>query len=262
MICDVGVVIPTFNRLNETVRAVESVKSQTLTPKRILVIDDGSETEISDKLKNYMKDLGVEFMSVGPYRHPGIVRNYGISNLDTEWVAFLDSDDVWLPHKLEKQMKMAEDSKCQAICSNAFINNVDSNTKYFRKYKHTEISLRQLLKSNQIINSSAVVKRKLLRDIGGIASSYMTRGSEDYASWLRVSVFENWKYDSEPLLVYFDNSSDSLRSSNEFEQKYIQYCGILDFQSWLESKSLTNKMLVRSYLKFLPFLVNCSRKFI
>ena len=262
MICDVGVVVPTFNRFNETVRAVESVKSQTLAPKRILVIDDGSEKEISEKLKNYMRDLEVEFLSVGPHRHPGIVRNYGISNLDTEWVAFLDSDDVWLPHKLEKQMMLAENSKCQAMCSNAFVNNVESNIEYFKETGPSEISLRKLLKSNQIINSSAVVKRKLLQEIGGIASSYMTRGSEDYASWLRVSVFENWKYDSEPLLVYFDNSLDSLRSSNEFEQKYIQYCGILDFQSWLESKSLTNKLLVASYLKFLPFLVNFSRKFI
>jgi hypothetical protein len=94
------VIIPTFNRAQFVGEAIRSALEQTLPPAEIIVIDDGS----SDKTEEVVR--GIE----GPIRYirqnnagPSAARNCGILACDTDWVAFLDSDDLWLPAYLEKQ---------------------------------------------------------------------------------------------------------------------------------------------------------------
>jgi chromosome segregation ATPase len=87
-----------------------------------------------------------------------------------------------------------------------------------------------------VINSSAVVDRILLERVGNVASSYSSRGAEDFATWLRISTFTDWLYLPEPLVVYTADSPDSLRKSNEFSQKnMVQRMQISDLTTKLSS---------------------------
>jgi glycosyltransferase involved in cell wall biosynthesis len=260
MNADVGVVIPSFNRPIETKRAVESVLRQTVLPRQIVVVDDGSNSENVRILSDLLEELKVELIFMPASRHPGIARNYGIARLSTKWVAFLDSDDVWVPEKLETQINGMEASKADASCTNAYVNYIDSDALYLPKFKSKWLNTKLLLNDNRVINSSVVVDRILLERVGNVASSYSSRGAEDFATWLRISTITDWLYLSEPLVVYTADSPDSLRKSNEFSQNYLHVSGILDFQSWLESRGESRGKLIRLYLKFLSPLVQKSRK--
>lgn len=260
MYADVGVVIPSFNRPIETERAVASVLNQTVLPRQIVVVDDGSDSENVRILSGYLENLEVELILIPPSRHPGIARNSGISKLSTKWVAFLDSDDVWLPEKLEVQINEMTASNSAASCTNAYVNFINSESLYLPKLKTKWLQTKMLLRGNLVINSSVVVERLLLESVGNVASSYSSRGAEDFATWLRISTFTDWLYLPEPLVVYADDSPDSLRKSNEFSQNYLHISGILDFQSWLESRGESRGKFIRLYLKLLSPLVQKCRK--
>jgi glycosyltransferase involved in cell wall biosynthesis len=252
---DVGVVIPTFNRPAETVRAVNSVLQQTFLPKEIVIVDDGSNQEYARELQKLLSGLDVKLIWIEPSRHPGIARNQGIALLTSKWVAFLDSDDLWLPEKIEKQLVVAEKHSVQAICTNAYLDVQSKNTEFFSRKKSTTFNLKSLLKRNLVINSSVLIDRLLLHQVQGVACSYSVRGVEDYATWLRIASKTKWFYMNEPLVVYESNSEDSLRLSNISEAKYNQINAILDFQSWNESKNQAKGIFVRLYLKALAIFV-------
>lgn len=95
----IGVVIPAFNREDTIVRAVRSALDQTRPPARIVVIDDGSTDGTAARVRSI--GSGVELV-VQPNSGASMARNHGVSELTTDWVAFLDSDDVWEPAHLDR----------------------------------------------------------------------------------------------------------------------------------------------------------------
>ena len=102
----VGVVIPTYNRAIITLRAVNSVLNQSSPPSSVIVVDDGSDEEEFLKLESSLRDLPVSIIRSTHKSNPAIMRNLGIAQLETKWVAFLDSDDLWFENKLEIQIQI------------------------------------------------------------------------------------------------------------------------------------------------------------
>ncbi|TVR53593.1 MAG: glycosyltransferase family 2 protein [Spirochaetaceae bacterium] len=106
---NVSVVIPTYNRKAAVARAVRSVLAQSVAPSEIIVVDDGSEDGTSDALAG---EFGSSIFVLRTERHGvAAARNAGVAASSAPLVAFLDSDDEWLPHKLETQLPVfADDS--------------------------------------------------------------------------------------------------------------------------------------------------------
>ncbi|GAA2030153.1 glycosyltransferase family 2 protein [Pseudokineococcus marinus] len=100
---DVTVVMPAMNREGLIARALRSVASQTLTPARVVVVDDASDDGTADAALAE----GVEVIRMPERSGSGPARNAGIEAATTTWVAFLDSDDEWLPEHLETVMAHA-----------------------------------------------------------------------------------------------------------------------------------------------------------
>ena len=101
----ISVIIPTFNRKDFIWAAINSVLIQTYINYEIIVVDDGSTDNTSEIIRNY-KDNKLKYFKIP---HSGIsakVRNYGISQAEGKYIAFLDSDDIWMPKKLEKQISI------------------------------------------------------------------------------------------------------------------------------------------------------------
>ena len=257
---DVGVIIPTFNRPLETKRALDSVFNQTFPPQQIVIIDDGSDAESLAKLQDLISDLPVTLIKTEHTGHPGIARNVGLNALNTKWVAFLDSDDAWISNKLETQLDFAEKYKAKALCGNAALGGNEKRDNYFVGTKNSKFSLNNLLADNRVITSSVFVDRELLLSVDGIATSFSSRGAEDYATWLRIATLTKWFYIGKPISIYYNDSPDSFRTTGGFSQNYVRYFGLLDFQSWLESKGNSRTWLVRLYLKGLSIIMNISMK--
>ncbi|MCM1425830.1 MAG: glycosyltransferase [Eubacterium sp.] len=103
----VSVVIPTYNRANTIKRAIDSVLNQTYKDFELIIVDDGS-TDNTAQIVNEYKDSRLRYLVTEKRRGANHARNIGIQNAVGEYIAFQDSDDVWLEDKLEKQMNVFE----------------------------------------------------------------------------------------------------------------------------------------------------------
>lgn len=105
----VSVVIPTFERVTSLRRALESVATQNISDIEVIVVDDGSRDECSAirQTSENMSDLNVRVVRHESNRGGAAARNTGVAHARGQYVAFLDSDDEWLPNKLETQLEIA-----------------------------------------------------------------------------------------------------------------------------------------------------------
>jgi len=99
----VSIVMPTFNRLEYLAPAIESVMAQTFTDWELVIADDGSEPDTKDYLAG-LEDPRIRVISHGHTGKPSVVTNVAIKEAKGEFIAFLDSDDLWLPQKLHTQL--------------------------------------------------------------------------------------------------------------------------------------------------------------
>ena len=100
-VADISVVIPTYNRCELLKRAISSVLNQTIRSKKIIVVDNGSTDNTYEMISTLFPEITYIYEK---RRGVSIARNLGIKNCNSQWIAFLDSDDVWEPRKLEKQL--------------------------------------------------------------------------------------------------------------------------------------------------------------
>src|SRR4029079_12478196 len=98
----VSIIMPTWNRAVYIMESVESVISQTYQNWELIIVDDGSEDETAEIISQ-IKDGRVKFHEAGKTGIGIKLKNIGIERSDGELIAFLDSDDLWAPTKLEKQ---------------------------------------------------------------------------------------------------------------------------------------------------------------
>ena len=114
----VSVVIPTYNRRKALLRAIESIRAQSIQVHEIIVVDDGSTDDTADYLAAAVSP--VVYLRT-KNRGVSSARNIGIHKASCEWVAFLDSDDTWAPDKLERQQALITNTGCVLCftgCSN------------------------------------------------------------------------------------------------------------------------------------------------
>jgi glycosyltransferase involved in cell wall biosynthesis len=113
------VIIPTFNRSDKLQHCLNSVLSQTFTNFEILIIDNGSTDNIRKMIPENFKDSRIHYFWQKGSGSPANPRNQGIRKSRGVWVAFLDSDDVWYPEKLEiVYNKIQAHSETDVICHN------------------------------------------------------------------------------------------------------------------------------------------------
>lgn len=234
MSISIGVIIPTYNRPKQTISAIESAFNQTVGPNQIVVIDDGSDEAYRQELIQLLKAYPIELVLERHCGHPGRVRNVGVNQIRTSHVAFLDSDDLWLPAKLEIQREIAR-SGVRAQGSGYLLSAPTSDFNLPPHNSVRQLSLEDLLNQNSLCNSSVLVETSLLRDIGGLPISYGVRGIEDYAAWLRVATITNWSFNETPLVIYSDRPESSMRSTNEFTIPENSLA-LLDLIGWLEMR--------------------------
>ncbi len=203
----ISVVIPTHNRAPMLREAVESVLSQSLRPGEILVVDDGSTDETEEVIRCFGKRVG--YMKQ-PNSGPSTARNLGWRSTRGEWVAFLDSDDLWLPRKLELQMKALSNSSDTPLCYTDEIwirqNKRVNPCKHHAKYSGW--IFQHCLPRCIISPSSALIRRNVLEELGGFDESLAV--CEDYDLWLRLTSRYPVMFLEEKLIIKRGGHPDQL----------------------------------------------------
>lgn len=207
----VSVIIPTYNRAEALERAVRSALCQTHAVHEVLVCDDGC-TDDSRVRVCATGDARVRWIEGPRAGRPAVPRNRGIAAATGEWVAFLDDDDTWLPHKLAVQFAAMGRLGTDAACSNALRMTPDGRAlgAYFNDPEGL-LGLDDLLPLNRIICSSVLVRRSLVKQAGGFPEAPELRALEDYALWLRITLSSRFANCAEPLVGYSDASANSVR---------------------------------------------------
>ena len=162
---DISVIIPVYNRDSSLKDAVESVLLQTYKPSEIIIIDDGSFISAKDILKNYLSH--VKIISHKSNMGVSAARNTGVINSSSKYIAFLDSDDIFLPNKLEMQLKFMKDNSYKISHTNEFwyridkwVNQVKSSQRYGGKI------LEKILDKCRISPSSLMVEKDIFEKTG------------------------------------------------------------------------------------------------
>lgn len=186
----VSVVMPTYNHANYISHAINSVQSQTYTNWELIIVDNFSDDGTLDLVMNYSQDPRIKFLQIN---NDGIVaksRNLGINSATGSWVAFLDSDDVWFPSKLETISTYLND-KSDLIYHHMTVIDINSQKLKSKKIRSRKLGspilTDLLLNGNTIATSSVVVRKRCILEIGGMNESQELIGTEDYNTWLRIS---------------------------------------------------------------------------
>ncbi len=135
----VSIIIPTYNRAGFIVQTIESIYQQTYTNWEIIIVDDGSEDD-TEKVIGELNDERIRFYKAGRTGIVGKLKNIGLQNANGELIAFIDSDDLWAPTKLEKQVAALEQYPDAGFCLTGGYNfrNVGEPVDYFFKQKEGE----------------------------------------------------------------------------------------------------------------------------
>jgi glycosyltransferase involved in cell wall biosynthesis len=180
----ISIIIPTYNRAAFLLEAIDSVFNQTCSDFELIVIDDGSTDGTTEALKKY-----VDHLIYHRQTNQGVsgARNQGLRMAQGKWVAFLDSDDLWLPKKLETQLLFFSQIPEAAICQTEEIW-IRNGRRVNPQKKHQKFSgdiFSPSLKLCLVSPSAVMIERELFDRVGPFDEALPA--CEDYDLWLRIS---------------------------------------------------------------------------
>lgn len=198
----VSVVMPAYNSARYIASAIDSVLAQTVQDWELLLVDDASTDGTRAVIARYaQRDSRIRVFYNAQNRGPALCRAYAIVHAAGEWIAFLDSDDLWLPEKLEKQLALAQRTpEAKLIFTGcAFLPEGAAMPVRYWMPVPLRVCYRTLLRQNVIPCSSVLVRRESIRRVTMDRSDI----HEDFAAWLQILRQEPFAYGvNEPLLVY------------------------------------------------------------
>ena len=209
----VSVVIPTFNRAHEVRRAISSVLSQTHNRYEIIVVDDGS----TDGTGRHLAPLGrlIQYRAHSANRGVSAARNTGIAAARYPLLAFLDSDDYWLPQKLAVQVRFHEANPA-ALASQTEEIWIRRGRRVNPGRRHRKPSGDVFVPSLKLclVSPSAVMIRRLLLDEVGLFDESLP-ACEDYDLWLRIACRHPIHLIERPLVVKEGGRPDQLSATHK-----------------------------------------------
>jgi glycosyltransferase involved in cell wall biosynthesis len=207
----VSVLIPTYNRAGVLKRAIDSVLSQTYEELECIVIDDASTDETSRLLKSY-SDQRLKVVKHEKNWGVSKARNSGFEVSKGEWVALLDSDDEWLPERLERQLAFAKERPEIPLIHGEELwvrNGKRVNPKKIHQKSGGNI-FKRCLHLCLISPSATIMKRSLYEEMGGFREDYPV--CEDYELWLRVTARYEVGFIPDPIITKYGGHDDQLSS--------------------------------------------------
>lgn len=215
----VSVITPVYNRLDYLEETIDSVLKQSYTDFEFLIIDDYSTQNIEEFVSGY-SDPRIKFLNNNRKKGAQGARNTGLIESKGRWIAFLDSDDIWMPDKLDKQLEVMISSGSKFSFTNWYVKS------------NEEISVHKnitgnIYKSNFIGTfSSVVICSDLISKVGLLDEDLVSCQDWDY--WIRVLKYQEALHIEEPLLIYrkvgnkkiSNNDNKKISGREKLLQKY------------------------------------------
>lgn len=228
----VTVVIPTYNRAHVICRTIDNVFEQTYPNIEVIVVDDGSTDDTQARLRQYAGRIRVISQ---PNAGPAAARNRGIEAARREFIALQDSDDLWMPTKLERQVALLQRSDKSVVCCLC-----DAILRYTDRPESTAFQHAWLFPSCEegiwtnvaevlatrfvFFCQTAVIRRQVLERIGGFDETL--KYHEDYELPLRLALQGPWAFIREPLTIWHEGSRESWSQKALTEEIQMRECEV------------------------------------
>ena len=244
----ISIIIPTYNSAQYICEAIESVLNQTYKDFEIIVVDDGSTDNTKEVIKPYLNKIKYIYQQNSG---PSAARNRGIKEAKGEYIAFLDADDIWLPQKLELQIKFMETypnlgltfadvcffRKERRIIKKTFLkdkkvfkNLHTQSTSFFEKIFLEKI-FNALIEENFVPTSTVVAKMECFNKVDFFDETLFS--VEDRDMWLRIALFYDIGFINFPLVLkrfhetnISANQELALKSRLKVMKKFLNYSNL------------------------------------
>ncbi len=215
----VSIIMAAYNAERTIESAIHSIQTQSYSNWELLVINDCSKDDtpfIVSKLSE--SDPRIRLLNNESNSGVSITRKKGMENAKGSWIAVLDSDDMWAPEKLEKQIDLAHRMGAELIFTGSgFIHN-DGKPIDWQLHVPERLAYKELLKQNLVSNSSVLVKKDLYQQFYAVGDEM----HEDFAIWLGITKTGRDAYGiDEPLLIY--RLANASKSSNKFKSAKMNW---------------------------------------
>lgn len=182
----ISVIIPTYNRAALLQETIASVLGQTYPHFEVIVSDDGS-TDDTANLISKLGDHRIKYLGLGHSGHPGIVRNRGVAKSSGNWIAFIDSDDLWVPRKLEWQMnRIIEENKHWSFGDFNKMGKQDSGGS--RVFISNDLVKDILYNRLPVFIGTVLVRKTAFYEVGGFSEETNIAFREDFDLVLRLAL--------------------------------------------------------------------------
>lgn len=196
----ISIIMPAYNAEKTLEYAVRSVLVQTYKDFELIIINDCSKDRTPVLIQDLMReDSRIRTINNDKNSGVSLTRHRGVETANGEWLAFLDSDDAWMPDKLEKQVALQRKSGANLLFTGSSFINADGKRINAILHAPERIGYRKLLKQNLISNSSVMVRKALYQKHESLGDNM----HEDFTCWLKALRSGETAYGiDEPLLIY------------------------------------------------------------
>lgn len=250
----VSVIIPNFNRIESFQKAVLSVLNQSYKDFELITIDDGSDIKVIEENKKFIdnvkekyNDVDIKFLENKENKGVSYSRNKGIKEAKGDYIALLDSDDLWLPKKLELQVKFIQQTNFRVVHTEEIWIRKGVRVNPMKKHKKGggDIFYRSL--ELCLMSPSSIILEKTIFDDYGYFDESMPV-CEDYDLWLRITSKERVGFIEKPLIIKYGGHADQLSKKYEAMDRWRVYSLIklleskqLKLEQEIEVKKMINK---------------------
>lgn len=197
----VSVLMPTYNRERYLPEAIESVLRQTYESFELLIVDDGSTDRTKEVVAPYLTDHRIKYFHK-PNGGQSSGRNFGFKRSQGSYICFLDSDNKWLPNKLELCVNAALENPSYDVFygDNIAIDSEGNELHRVKMKRHSGMITAELLKDNFVTINTSMLSRECYEAMGGLDEKFLR--APDYEFWLRLSTKFKFLYIPEYMALY------------------------------------------------------------
>ena len=251
----VSIIVPTFNRLEFLQPTIDSIFAQAFVDWELIIADDGSAEPTRAYLRTLMRRPRVMVIELPHTGNPGAVRNAALREAEGDFIAFLDSDDLWMPMKLQCQI---EALRAQIDCRWSYTGyyRIDASGKlssapgYERRIRYRGAILEHLLVNEVDIWTPAVVaERRMLEQVGGFDEDLLL--FEDYDLWLRLASQSEIQLVDEPLICVRSHDQHYVASDRTVSMAACRHRSLHNIRRFVTNprlRSLVERAHARSVL--------------
>ena len=217
----VSVIMACYNAEPYLKKSIESVINQTFRDLELIIVDDASsDNSLLIASREAESDNRIKVFALQKNGGAGNARNYAISKANGEWLAILDADDVFLPNKLEKQIRIADRAGSDLVLIGTDSYEIDKHGIRFSMQRYpaeSKILINNLVKQKRFPpHSSLMYKASIVNKLGGYDNRLCP--SEDYNLWLHLSQYGSFTSVQEPLIEYRHHITNISKANSGFEQ--------------------------------------------